>query len=71
VLSTGHQPSHYRPNENGNEEDQNLARPEGAIGRCACTKDEENQGKEGEGELDVLAIDLLSEYREFKELSFH
>ncbi len=71
MLPPGEEPSCHHSNENGEEEDQDLARSYGAVSGGTGTQNEKDQRKKSECELNVLPVDLLNEQREFEQFGFH
>ena len=57
-----------QPGQDGDQQDHSLVRHPAAVRRSAGAEDEQDQGKQGEGDLDVMAVDLGSQG---EDLIFH
>ncbi len=59
VLKAGKKKPGEQPDQDGNQQDHFLVRKPPAVRRSAGAQDEEDDGEQGEGDLDMLAVDLV------------
>ena len=57
-LEAGEEKPDHQPGQDGDQQDHGLVREHPAVRGSAGTQDEQDQGQERKGHLDVLAVDL-------------